>query len=158
MKVSVMPRYFLAILRSPFLRKGNMQPFVYPYVVFWVYTALQYRSTKTSNFLVFHTSRGISLKLTAFIFSTMSRSSWVNSPSFMCCWWLIIFVIGLFVTLDQFPSRFLKCSLLICIRFSWLPAFSLALEFFFLLLTSFNVCHTIRDCLFIAIFSLIVNK
>ena len=34
-----------------------------------------------------------------------------------------------------------------CIRFSWLAAFSLALKVLFLLLTSFIVCHAIRDCL-----------
>ena len=47
----------------------------------------------------------------------------------------------------EFPSRYLKCSFHKCICSSWLAAFSFALEVLFLLLTSFTVCHAIRDCL-----------
>ena len=60
---------------------------------------------------------------------------------------LIIFVIGLSVTLGEFSSRFLKCYLFCSIRSSWLAAFSLAIKVVFLLMTSFTVSHAIRDFL-----------
>ena len=101
--------------------------------------------------LVLHTSGGISLGPAAFQFLifvySMSSSSWVNSLSLMSSWLLIIFLIAFSVTLGDFPSRFLKCSFHMCIRFSWLEDLVLALEALFLLLTSFTVCHAIRDCL-----------
>ena len=56
-------------------------------------------------------------------------------------------MIGLLVTLGNFPSRYLKCSFHFCIRSSWLVAFSSALEMLFLLLTSFTVCHAVQGCL-----------
>ena len=63
-----------------------MQPSSIP-LLFWIYTALLYRSTKLSNFLVSHTSSGISSGQAAFLFlifaSTTSRSSGVNCSSFM---------------------------------------------------------------------------
>ena len=59
----------------------------------------------------------------------------------------LIFVIGLSVSLGDFPNRSLKCSFYMCIRSFWLAAFSLALGVFFLLLTLFTVCHAFRDCL-----------
>ena len=65
----------------------------------------------------------------------------------MSSWLLIIFVIGLSVTLGDFPSRFLKCFFHICICSSWQAAFSLVVEMLFLLLTSFIVCYTKQDCL-----------
>ena len=58
-----------------------------------------------------------------------------------------MFVIGLSLTLGDFPKRFLKCSFHMCIRSSWLAVFSLVLEMHFLLRTSFTVCHAIRDSL-----------
>ena len=39
-----------------------MQPFTHLSIVFRLYTALQYRSCKSSNLLVFHTSVSISSK------------------------------------------------------------------------------------------------
>ena len=51
------------------------------------------------------------------------------------------------MTFGEFPSRFLKRSFPICIHSPWLTAFSFALKVLFLLLTSFIVCHAIRDCL-----------
>ena len=47
------------------------------------------------------------------------------------------FVIGLSVTFEEIPSRFLKCSFHICIRSFWLAAFSFALELLFRLLIRF---------------------
>ena len=136
----------MAVLCSPFLKKGRMQPFVHFSIVFWLYTVLQYQSSMLSNSLIFHTSSGISSRLAAFLFLifvfTMS-SSCINCPS----WLLIIFMIGLSVTLGYFPSKFLKCSFHKCLHSFWLAAFSFALEVLFLLLTSFTVCHTIQDCL-----------
>ena len=38
--VRVIPRYFLANPRSPFLGKGKMHPFIHMSIVFWLYTAL----------------------------------------------------------------------------------------------------------------------
>ena len=137
--------------RSPFLGKGRMQPFVHLSMLFWLYTALQYLSSMSSNFFVFHTSGGISSRPAAFLFlifeSTTFSSSRVNCPSLMSSWLLKIFVVGSFVTLGDFPSRFLKCSFHVCIRSFWLAAFSLALGVLFLLYTSITVCHVIRDCL-----------
>ena len=56
-------------------------------------------------------------------------------------------MIGLFVTLEGFPGKLLTCSFHKCTRSTWLAAFSLVLDLLFLLLTSFTVCLTIRDCL-----------
>ena len=78
-----------------------------PSIMFWLYTRLQYRSSKSLNFLVFITSGGISSSLAAFRF--LIFVSITLSPSLMSSWLLIIFVIGLSVTLGDFPSRFLKC-------------------------------------------------
>ena len=102
-----------------------------------------------SNFFVFHTSGGISLRLAAFLFlifvSITLSLSCVNCPSLMSSWLLIIFMIGSSVTLVDFPSRFLKCWFHKCFCFSWLATFSLALTVLFLLLVLF-VCHAILDC------------
>ena len=128
-----------------------MHVFVHLSVVFWLYTALQYRSSMTSHFLVFHISEGISLSFAAFLFliflSTMSSSSCISCPSLMSSWLLIIFVIGSSVTFGGFPSKISKCCFLRCIRFSRRAAFSLALTVLFLPFTTFTVCHAILDCL-----------
>ena len=133
----------MAILRSPFFGKGRMHLFVHLSIVFWLYMALQYWSSKLSDFLVFHTSGGISSRLAVFlllIFVSATLNSWVNCPCLMLSWLLIIFVIGLSVTLGNFPNTFLKCFFHICIHSSWLAAFSFcsgsALPF-----THFLFCH-----------------
>ena len=54
--------------------------------------------------------------------------------------------IGLCVTSGEFPRKFSKSCFYSCVRSSWLAAFSLAFAVFFLLLSSFTVCHTILDC------------
>ena len=54
---------------------------------------------------------------------------------------------SLSVTLGEFRCRFLKCSFQICIRSSWLAAFSLAIGVLFFLLTLLTVCHAIRNFL-----------
>ena len=117
-----------------------MQLFVHLCIIIWLYIVLQYQSRKSSNFLVFHTSGGISLILAAFLFlifvSIMFSSSLISN-------WLLI----IFVTFGEFSNRFLKCSFHIYICSSWLAAFDFALEVLFILLTSFTVCHAIRDCL-----------
>ena len=73
--------------RSPFLGKGSMHPFVHLSIGFWLYTALQCRSSMSSNCLVFHTSGGISSSPAAFLFliflRTESSSPCVNGPSLM---------------------------------------------------------------------------
>ena len=120
-----------------------MHPFVHLSFVFWLYTALQCRSSISSNSLVFHTSGCISSSPAAFLLliflSIESSSSCVNCPSLMSNYLLLIFVICLCVTFGRLPS----------IRFSWLVAFSLAFAVIFLLLASFTVCHAILDCLLI---------
>ena len=130
---------------SPILRKGRMHPFVRLSIVFWLYTALKCRSSMSSNFLVFHTSGGISSNPSAFLFliilSTEPSSSCVNCSNLMSNWLLIIFVI-------HFLSKFSKCCFHRCIRSCWLVAFNLAFAVLFLLLNPFTVCHAILDCLF----------
>ena len=86
--------------------------------------------------------RGLQL----FYFSTLS-SSRVKCLRLISSGPLMIFVIGLSVTLGEFPSRLLKCSFRMCFRSSWLAAFSFAPEALFVFLTSFTVSHAIRDCL-----------
>ena len=151
MDVRAIHRYFLAIPRSPFLRKGRMDPFVHLSIAFWLYTALQCLRCISSNSLVFHTSGGISSSPAAFLFliflSTDSSSSCVNYLSLMFNWLLIIFVISRCITFRGFPSKFSKCCFRGYIRASWLVAFSLAFAVLFLLLTSFIICHAILDCL-----------
>ena len=128
-----------------------MHPFVHLSIVFWLYTALKYRSSMSSNSLVFHTSGSISSSSAAFLFliflSTESSSSCVNCPSLMPSWLSIIFVIGSCVSFEGFPSKFSKCCFHGCIRSSWLVAFILSFAVLFLLLTSFTVCHAILNCL-----------
>ena len=105
----------------------------------------------SSNCLVFHTSGGISSSPAAFLFfiflSTESSSCRVNGPSLMSNCFLIILVIGSWVTFGGFPSRFWKCCFHSFIRSCWFVAFSLALAVLFLLLTSFIVSNAILDCL-----------
>ena len=125
--------------RLPFLGNGRMHPFVHPSIAFWLYTALQWRSSISSNSLVFHTSGGISLGPADFLFlffCTEKSSSRVNYPSLMSNCLLIILMFGSCVTLGRFPSKFLKCCFHRCIRSCWLVAYSLALTLLFLLLTS----------------------
>ena len=96
--------------RSPFLGKGGMHPFIYLSIGFWLYPALQCRSSMSLNCLVFHTLGGISSSPAAFLFliflNTESSSSWVKGPSLMSNCLLIILVIGLWVTSWGFSSRF----------------------------------------------------
>ena len=128
-----------------------MHPFVHLPIVFWLYTALQCRSSMLSNCLVFLTSGGISSSPAAFLFSiflSTESSSCINYPSLMSSSLLIIFVISSCVTFKGFPSKFSKCCFYRCIHSSWLIAFSLAFAVLFLLLTLFTVCNAILDCLF----------
>ena len=128
-----------------------MQTFVHLWIIFHLYTALQNRRSMSSNSPVFHSFGGISSKPEALLFLIFVRttlsSSWLNCPSLTSGWWLIIFVIGFSVTLGEFLSRFFKHSFPVCIRSSWLAAFSLALAMLFFLLTSLTVSHAIQDCL-----------
>ena len=128
-----------------------MHPFVSLVIVFWLYTVLQYRSSMSSNFLVFHTSGVISSRPAVFLVLIFlcpnSSSSCINRLSLISSWLLIIFVIGSSVTFGGFPSKFSKCCFHRCIRSSWQAAFSLVLTVLYLLLTLFTVCHTILDCL-----------
>ena len=126
-----------------------MHTFTHLSIAFCLYMALQYQSCRSSNFLVFRTSSGISSNSAAFLFllfvCTMLSSPLVNCLGLMSCWLLIF--ISLSVTLGNFPNRFLKCSFHMCILSFWLAAFSLVLEVLFLLLTSFTLCHSKQDCL-----------
>ena len=105
----------------------------------------------SSNWLVFHSSGGISSNPATSLFliflSTESRSSWVNGPSLMSNCLLIILVIGSCVSFGGFPSRFSKCCFHSLILSCWFVAFNLAFAVLLLLLTSFIVCHAILDYL-----------
>ena len=48
--------------------KGGYSPFFHLSIVFWLYTALQYESCRSSNFIVFHSFGGISSSPVAFMF------------------------------------------------------------------------------------------
>ena len=48
-------------------REGRMQPFVQLSIVFCLYAALQNRRSKSSNFIIFHTSGGNSSRPAAFL-------------------------------------------------------------------------------------------
>ena len=137
--------------RSPFLRNWSMHPFIHLSIGFWLYTALQCRSSMSSNCLVFHTSGGISSSPAAFLFliflRTESSSSCVNGPSLMSNCLLIILVIGSCVIFGGFPSKFSKWCFHSFILSCWFAALSFALAVFFLLLISFIVCQAILDCL-----------
>ena len=62
--------------------------------------------------------------------------------------YIYVFFCGrLSVNLGEFPCRFMECSFHICICFSRLTAFNFAIKVFFLLFTSFTVCHAIHNCL-----------
>ena len=128
-----------------------MKPFVFQSIVFWLYTALPYRSSMSSNSLVFHTCDGISARSAAFQYkiflSIESSSSCVNYLNSMSSCLLIIFVIASSVTFGGFHSKFSKCRFHACIRSCWMAAFSLALAVLSLLLTPFSVCHAIQDYL-----------
>ena len=133
----------------PFLGKERIHPFVHLSVGFWLYTALHCWSTMLSNFLVLHTTGGISSSPAPFLFlfflSTELSSYWVNGPSLMSNCLLIIFMIGSWVTSGWFPSKFSKCCFHRCIRSFLLAAFSLALAVLFFLLTSLIIWHAILD-------------
>ena len=95
------------------LGEDRMQSFVHLSIMFWLYTALQYRSSMSSSLFVFHTAVGISSRPVAFlflIFLNTTSSSCVNCPSLMSNWFLTISMIGSFITLVYFPTRFLKRS------------------------------------------------
>ena len=134
-----------------------MHPFIHLSIGFWLYTALQCRSSMSSNCLVFHTSGGISSSPAAFLFliflRTESSSSCVNGPSLMSNYLLIILVIGSCVIFGGFPSGFSKCCFHSFILSCWFAAFSFALAVFFLLLTfpwdsifSFEFCWNAFRC------------
>ena len=127
-----------------------MHPFIHLSMEFWLYTALHFRSSMSSNCLVFHTFVGISSSPAAFlffIFLSTESSSWVNGPSLISNCLLIILVISSWVTFGGFPSKFSKCCFHKCVRSCSLLAFSLALAVIFLLFTLTIVCHTILDWL-----------
>ena len=133
-------------MRSPFLGKGRMHPFVR--LLFFYY--IRCRKSMSSNSQIFHASARISSSSAAILFlillSTDLISSCVNCPSLISNCLLIILVIGSCVTFGGFPSKFLKCCFHNCIRSSFLVSFSLAFTMLFLQITSFTVFHAILDC------------
>ena len=56
-----------------------MHPFIHLSIGFWLYTALQCRSSMSSNCLVFHTSGGISSSPAAFLFLIFLRTKAFDS-------------------------------------------------------------------------------
>ena len=85
--------------------------------------------------------RGLQVFLLLIFVNTTLRSSWINCLSLLSRLPLIFVVVGVSVTLMEFPSRFLKCSFLFCVHFSWQADFSIALEGHFLLLTLLTVYY-----------------
>ena len=136
------PLQFLMILRSSFLGKGRGGCSLLS-ISLWYFVNIQHCKIKSSNFLKVFCGH---LKLLIFV-SIMLSSSSVSCSSLMSSWLSIIFVIDLSVTLEENPSRFLKCSFHFCIRSSWLTACSFGIKVLFFLLISFTVCQVIRDCL-----------
>ena len=119
------------ISRSPFLGKGRWS-LLFISLLYSVNILRCKIELLNQVFLVFHTSVDILSRPATFlllIFLSPSLGFFlVNWSSMMYRWLLIIFVIGLSVTLGEFPSRFLKFSFHICISL-WLEAFSFVLEF-----------------------------
>ena len=126
-------------------------PFVHLSIVFWLYMALECCSSMSSNFLAFYNSGGILSSHAAFLFliflSSEFTSSCVNCPSLMSNCLVIILMIGSWVTFRGFLGKFSKCCFHSCIHPCWLVGFSLAFAVLFPLLTSFNICHAILNCL-----------
>ena len=128
-----------------------MHPFVHLSIGFWLYTALQCRSSMSSNCLVFHTSGGISSSPAAFLFliflRTESSSSCVNGPSLMSNCLLIILVIGSGVIFGGFPLCFSTLYFFISLRdiysFFYFSADSFFLSFFVSLFLCFFL--SLRD-------------
>ena len=142
-KINLMTKF---IIMSPFLKKGRMHLFIHLSIGFGLYTVLQYQSSMSSNFLVFHTSGDISAAFPILVFlTTESSSSWVNGPSLMSNGLLIILVIDSWVMFGGFPGKFSKCSFNTWIRFCWLVAFGLSLAMLFLLFTSHATNKDIND-------------
>ena len=66
--------YILAAIDvSVIPRKGRMHPFIHQSIGFWLYTALLCPSSKSLNFLVFHTSGSISSNPAAVIYIYIER-------------------------------------------------------------------------------------
>ena len=88
----------------------------------WLYTALQSRSSTSSNSQVFHTSGGISLSSATFLFliflRTESISSCVYCPSLMSICLLIIVMISSYVTYEGFPNKFVV-SIVVFVLVGW---------------------------------------
>ena len=128
-----------------------MLPFVHLSIVFWSYMTLQYRKSKSSNLLVFHSSGGISTRQTAFLFLVFACSSWVNLPNLMYSWLFIIFVMGFIVSLGifqmdswnfPFTSIFVPLDRLVLVYLSRCPSFhSLLLLSVTLSSTEFLILH-----------------
>ena len=101
------------------MEKGRVLLFIRLSIMFWLYTALQYRSSWSSNFFVFHTSGCISSRPACFLvlifISTTSSYFWVNCPTLMSRCLSIIFAIALSVIPGNFASRLLKRSSRMCI-------------------------------------------
>ena len=134
--------------RSPFLRKGSMHPFIHLsiyriLIVYCVAVAEQY-VVELSGLPYFRWNFVQPCSFPIFNFSE-------NRVEFFLCersnCLLIILVIGSCVIFGGFPSKFSKCCFHSFILSCWFAALSFALAVFFLLLTSFIVCHAILDCI-----------
>ena len=77
----------------------------------------------------------------------MSSFSSILSLSLMSSWLWIVLSVRLSRISRVFPSRFLKCSFHFKSLFSWLTAFTFALEVLFYSFFSFTFWHANCDCL-----------
>ena len=116
-------------------------------MMFCLNTAL-HNQKKHIKFACLPNFRRYFIKACSFFFRSVSCSSFVNCPSLMSTWLLIISSEGLSMISSRFPSEFLKCTFHFRSLSFGFEAFSLALEVLFILLTLFTVCDDNCHCLF----------
>ena len=137
---------FLKILTSPFVEKRWMHSFVNLSIVFWLYKNCWIESLSYQTSLDSILQEVIPWAWWLFEFlilvSTMLSSSWVSCLILISGRSFIIFV-RIICDFSVVPSRLLKCSFHICIRFSSQAAIILALKVF-----SFYSLHLLSATLF----------
>ena len=114
-------------------------------IVFRLLMVLNNQRYLSSDFSIFHISRGTSSR--ALIFSIFSVLHQVLPPSTLLVWLISNSLILILKDLSFFPNRFFKCSFHFSSLYSWLAAFSLALKMIIHSLTFFTIFHVNHHCL-----------
>ena len=134
-----------------FLEKGRTKLFVHPSIVFRLYTALKYRSSRSSNFLVFYTSVGILSKPVAFLFLTSISHTFscscVKCSRLMSNWLFNNFWHWFICNFGGFPVHILEMLFSHVYSFFLDASFILPLGVLFSLNASSTLWHAIRNCL-----------